>query len=230
MIAIIPARGGSKRIPRKNIRLFNGLPIIAYAIKTALDSGLFDEVMVSTDDKEIASIAIQYGAKVPFFRTEETSNDLASTVDVIREVITMYNQQGIYFNKVCCIYPCAPFITAELLNEGFNKLATGNFDSIFPVIRYSTPIQRALKVVGNNIVMFNPEFALTRSQDLEPAFYDAGMFYWFLTEPILEKGGIMTNKSGFIELSEMNTQDIDNETDWEIAEFKYSLIHSKAIK
>lgn len=227
MIAIIPARGGSKRIPRKNIRLFNGLPIIAYAIKTALDSGLFDEVMVSTDDKEIASIAIQYGAKVPFFRTEETSNDLASTVDVIREVITMYNQQGIYFNKVCCIYPCAPFITAELLNEGFNKLTTGNFDSIFPVIRYSTPIQRALKVVGNNIVMFNPEFALTRSQDLEPAFYDAGMFYWFLTEPILEKGGIMTNKSGFIELSEMNTQDIDNETDWEIAEFKYSLIHSK---
>lgn len=230
MIAIIPARGGSKRIPRKNIRLFNGIPVISYAIKNALESGLFEEVMVSTDDEEIAKIALKYGAKVPFYRSVETSNDFASTVDVIQEVISMYKLEGKSFDKACCIYPCAPFVTSELLNIGYNKLVSGDFDSIFPVIRYSTPIQRALKIQGNNVVMFNPEFALTRSQDLEPAYYDAGMFYWFHIDTILKKGGIMTNKSSFIEMNEMETQDIDNETDWEIAEFKYSLIHSKKVK
>lgn len=227
MIAIIPARGGSKRIPRKNIRLFHGIPIIAYAIKTALESGLFEQVMVSTDDTEIAEIAIQYGAILPFIRSTETSNDFATTLDVVQEVVSNYKNTGINLDTICCIYPCTPFVTVELLKEGKDKLENGNFDSVFPVIRYSTPIQRAMKVNSDKIAMINPELALTRSQDLEPAFYDAGMFYWFHADTILKKGGIMTDNSGFIELDEINTQDIDNEVDWKIAELKYSLIHSK---
>jgi N-acylneuraminate cytidylyltransferase len=226
LIAIIPARGGSKRIPRKNIRLFLGKPIIAYSIEAALQSGLFETVMVSTDDKEIADIALQYGASVPFLRSEENANDFAGTFEVIKEVLDKYEKSGQKFEKACCIYPCAPFVNVDLLNKVWVKLENSNFDSVFPIIRYSTPIQRALKLENAKLVMFDPQFALTRSQDLEPAFYDAGMFYWFNTQAILEKGRIMTDNCSFIEIDEMASQDIDNLIDWEIAEFKYG-IHQK---
>jgi len=230
LIAIIPARGGSKRIPRKNIRLFLGKPIIAYSIEAALKSGLFETVMVSTDDDEIAEIAKKYGASIPFLRSPETSNDLAGTFEVIREVLSNYGKMSISFDKVCCIYPCAPFVRPNLLKEAFDKLENSEFDSVFPVIKYTTPIQRALKIENGKISMFNPQFALTRSQDLEPAFYDAGMFYWFKSLPILKKQRIITDNCRFLELEKMITQDKDNETDWEIAEFKYSLLHKKASK
>lgn len=223
MIAIIPARGGSKRIPRKNIRLFLGKPIIAYSIEAALKSGLFKTVMVSTDDKEIAEIALAYGASVPFLRSEENANDFAGTFEVIKEVLDKYEELGEKFEKACCIYPCAPFVNVDLLNKAWSKLKSSNFDSVFPVIRYTTPIQRALKVENEKLVMFNPQFALTRSQDLEAAFYDAGMFYWFNTQPILEKCRIMTDNCSYIEIDEMQSQDIDNLIDWEIAEFKFGI-------
>jgi pseudaminic acid cytidylyltransferase len=222
-LCIIPARGGSKRIPRKNIKNFLGKPIIAYSIEAALDSGLFEEVMVSTDDNEIAEIAIQYGAKVPFMRSRENADDFASTIDVISEVLDRYKLLGESFKYACCIYPTAPFVTPDILNEGYNKLVGNNYDSVFPVLRYSYPIQRALRVEEGKVKMFYPEFMESRSQDLEPAFHDAGQFYWFKTSLLEEYKNLWTNNTGEIEINELMGQDIDNETDWKIAEIKYKL-------
>lgn len=226
-IAIIPARGGSKRIPRKNIKIFHGKPIIAYSIETAIESQLFDEVMVSTDDVEIAEIAKKYGAKVPFLRSHENSNDYSGTFEVMEEVINEYKKMNIVLETICCIYPCAPFITTEQLISAFQKLNDGQFYSVFPVIKYSTPIQRALKIEDNRIEMIAPQYALTRTQDLPPSYFDAGMFYWFKVSPILEVKKIMTANSSFIEVSEVENQDIDTLEDWEIAEFKYALRNKK---
>lgn len=224
-LAIIPARGGSKRIPRKNIKLFLGKPIIAYSIQAALDSGIFDELMVSTDDEEIAEIALQYGAKVPTLRSLENSNDVATTFDVLEEVHQWYQEQGKVFDQACCIYPCAPFLTSDLIVRSFERISEGNFHSVYPIVRYSTPIQRALKVADSErIEMINPELALTRSQDLEPLFFDPGMFYTYSIPEILESKLLLTENTGFIELDELYVQDIDNLTDWKIAELKYSLL------
>ncbi len=222
-LAIIPARGGSKRIPRKNIKDFLGKPIIAYSIEAALNSNLFDEVMVSTDDAEIAEIAKQYGAKVPFMRSMENADDFASTVDVLSEVLNEYIILGKSFKNACCIYPTAAFVTPEILKVGYNKLIANNYDSVFPVLRYSYPIQRALKVEEGKVKMFYPEFMESRSQDLEPSFHDAGQFYWFKTTLLEEHKKLWTNNTGEIEINELKVQDIDNETDWKMAEIKYRL-------
>ena len=223
-ICIIPARGGSKRIPRKNIKEFLGKPIIAYSIEAAINSKLFDEVMVSTDDAEIAEIAKTYGAVVPFIRSAENSDDYSGTFDVIKEVLESYEKENIYFDEACCIYPTAPFVTAQKLIEAHSILSKKNIDSVFPVIRYSYPIQRALVVDGNKkIKMREPKYYSSRSQDLEPVFHDAGQFYFFEIKKVLGQKLLWTKNTGFIEISEFEGQDIDNEMDWKLAELKYKL-------
>ncbi|HVX26653.1 MAG TPA: pseudaminic acid cytidylyltransferase [Parafilimonas sp.] len=219
-IAIIPARGGSKRIPRKNVKEFCGKPIIAYSIEAALASNLFDEVMVSTDDGEIAEVAKQYGAKVPFKRSEETSNDFAILNDVINEVLKCYKNEGREFEYGCCILSTAPFINKEKLKKAFELLINNGFDSVRPIVKFSYPIQRAFRLLANDSVeIFNPEHFKTRSQDLEPAYHDAGQFYWFKTDKMLSgnfKGGMI--------IEEIEAQDIDTLDDWKIAELKMQLI------
>jgi len=224
-IAIIPARGGSKRIPKKNIKPFLGKPIIAYSIEAAIKSNLFDYVIVSTDDKEIKDIALQYGALVPFTRSEKNSDDFATTFDVIEEVLNWYKQQNITIELACCMYATAPFITRELLYKAEDKLISNQFDTVFPAIRFGFPIQRAIKMVNSNgkFDLFQPEYLSSRSQDLEPAFHDAGQLYFFKPDIILEKKKLWTNNSGIIEIDELLAQDIDNETDWKLAELKYQL-------
>jgi N-acylneuraminate cytidylyltransferase len=223
-LCIIPARGGSKRIPRKNIKDFLGKPIIAYSIEVALKSGLFDEVMVSTDDAEIAEIALQYGAKIPFMRSNQKSNDFATTYEVIEEVLFNYKKSGVSFAQACCVYPCAPFISPDKLVEAEQKLE--NFNTVFPVVQFGFPIQRALKKDETDSLTFiQPEFELSRSQDLKASFHDAGQYYWFTTKSVLKNKSLMSKNTGCVVLSEMEVQDIDNEIDWKLAELKYKLLH-----
>lgn len=227
-IAIITARGGSKRIPRKNIKDFLGKPIIAYSITSALESGLFEEVMVSTDDKEIAEIAKKYGAKVPFMRSPENSDDYAGTADVVLEVMNSYQRQNQAFDYACCIYPTAPFITSQRLQEAFELLSSGGFDSVFPTAQFSYPIQRALKKnQAGKVEMFQPENLNKRSQDLEAAYHDAGQFYFLKTDAFTTKKRLWTDNSASIVLSAMEVQDIDNHDDWELAELKFQCIQNK---
>ena len=224
-ICIIPARGGSKRIPRKNVNLFLGKPIIAYSIEAALNSKLFDEVMVSTDDSEIAEIAKKFGAKVPFLRSRVTSTDFATTYDVIEEVLLMYKSIKINFEYVCCLYPCAPFVTNKELLNSYEILKANKFDSVFPVMSFGFPIQRALKINSNQTTtFFYPEFNLTRTQDLEKSYHDAGQFYWMNIKKCMKLKKILTDNSGAIIISELKGQDIDNESDWKLAELKYELL------
>ena len=223
-IAIIPARGGSKRIPRKNIKPFMSKPIIAYSIEAACQSGLFEEVMVSTDDEEIAEIARQYGANVPFMRSAETSNDYASTADVLFEVLNKYKGQGQEFDTICCIYATAPFVTSGRLAEAYSKLSD-TIDSVFTCVAYSYPVQRSLHIVDGKISMVHPEYLSARSQDLEPIYHDAGQFYVAKTASFVrEKTFWGTNTAGLV-LSELEVQDLDTQTDWELAEMKYGLLH-----
>tara|TARA_B110000977_G_scaffold27125_1_gene34141 strand:+ start:2070 stop:2762 length:693 start_codon:yes stop_codon:yes gene_type:complete len=225
-IAIIPARGGSKRIPRKNIKCFLGKPIIAYSIETAINSGLFDEVMVSTDDDEIAKIALKYGATVPFLRSQKTANDFATTLDVLEEVLKMFKTQNKNFDYACCIYACAPFTSEKNLKISLNLLVNNNFDSVLPIIPFGCPIQRSLTIKDNKVNFFYPEFSIARTQDLEKSFYDAGQFYWMVAKKCIEKAQLITDNSGSITLSELEGHDIDNEIDWKLAEIKYALLQS----
>jgi N-acylneuraminate cytidylyltransferase len=220
-LALIPARGGSKRIPRKNCKDFLGKPIIAYSIEAALNSKLFDEVMVSTDDDEIAKVATEYGAKVPFKRSNKNSDDYATTFDVILEVIEQYKNLGKEYDEICCIYPCAPFIESSQLIEAYKKLVENHFDSVYPVVKYASPIQRALKEENNSLSFVYPQYRNTRSQDLQPCYFDAGQFYWMKTKEVLAFGNLFTKNTGFIEVNELYVQDIDNISDWKIAETKY---------
>lgn len=224
-LCIITARGGSKRIPRKNIKDFLGKPIIAYSIQTALSSGLFDEVMVSTDDNEIAEIAKKYGAKVPFMRSEKNSDDYSGTYDVVWEVLQEYEKRGARVEFICCLYPTAPLLNSDMLKKGFEKLKEGNHITTFPVCCYSTPIQRALKIKDGKVGMFYPEYQTTRSQDLEPAYHDVGQFYWFDVSKIDASTKIYSDNSGVIILTMEVVQDIDNIGDWKKAELKYKLIN-----
>ena len=223
-IAIIPARGGSKRILRKNIKNFLGKPIIAYSIEYALKSKFFNEVMVSTDDKKIAEIAEKYGAQVPFYRSEENSNDYAGTSEVIFEVLQEYKNRNIVFNYCCCIYPTAPLIKVNNIVTGFNLLKEKSYDSFFPVVRYSHSIQRSYQIINDKLVMNKKENLCKRTQDLTPNFHDAGQFYWINVDKFLDNKEILTNNTGTIELSELEVQDIDKADDWKIAEMKYKLI------
>lgn len=223
-IAIIPARGGSKRILRKNVKNFFGKPILAYSIEVAIESNLFDDIIVSTDDIEIATIAKKYGAQVPFFRSELNSSDFATTFDVIEEVINEQQLRNKEYDNICCIYPCAPLISKDLIINAFEVLKFNNFDTVFPIVKYGNPIQRALRLNNSRIEMFYPQFQTTRSQDLEIAYFDPGQFYWAQTEPLLKGRQLFLNNSGFIVIDEMAVQDIDNESDWRLAEIKYSLL------
>lgn len=224
-IAIITARGGSKRIPRKNIKEFCGKPILAYSIEAARESGLFDRVMVSTEDAEIAEIAEKYGAEVPFFRSEKTSGDFAATADVLLEVLEEYRRRGEQFDTLCCIYPTAPFVTAERLREAVRLLEENGADSVLPVVRFSFPPQRCV-VVKNGFLQFKwPEYARTRSQDLEPFYHDTGQFYCLREKSFLEQKALVMSKTVPLILPEMEIQDIDTEEDWELAQVKYRLRH-----
>lgn len=226
LLCIIPARGGSKRIPRKNIKNFLGKPIISYSIESALKSDIFDEVMVSTDDKEIADIALKYGASLPFMRSLDMANDYATTVDVLKEVLSEYEKLGRVFKYACCIYPTAPFVNASILQNSFIQLKENSFDSVFPVLRYGFPIQRAMRASADGKVnMIYPEHMSSRSQDLEPSFHDAGQFYFFKAEILKSVVGLWTTNTGYIEVDELKAQDIDTITDWKLAELKYRLIY-----
>ena len=224
-ICIIPARGGSKRIPRKNVRDFLGKPIIAYSIEAALKSGLFEEVMVSTEDAEIAAIAKQYGASVPFMRSADTANDFAGTDDVVKEVLREYKKQGREFDVVCCIYATAPFVTVENLKMAYEQIGD-TFDAAFTMVRYSYPVQRALCVRNGFTGMREPQYYDARSQDLEPVFHDAGQFYFMKVNDI-DNLLFWTDHTYGLELSELMVQDLDNETDWQLAEMKYKLLNGK---
>jgi pseudaminic acid cytidylyltransferase len=225
-LAIITARGGSKRIPRKNIRPFHGKPVIAYSISTALESKLFTEVMVSTDDNEIAGIAAGYGATVPFSRSPETAGDYATTADVLLEVLTQYKIQGKAFQYACCLYPTAPFITAARLQHAFEQLQQQDADVVFPVVKYSASIWRSLRMEGNGRVSSNwPEHSQKRSQDLPDAYYDCGQFYFFSVDRFLEKKTLYTGNTIGLPVDEMEVQDIDSEADWKMAEFKFAYIN-----
>jgi pseudaminic acid cytidylyltransferase len=223
-LAIIPARGGSKRIPRKNIKVFNGKPIIAYSIEAAIRSGLFDEVMVSTDDNEIAEVAKRFGASVPFMRSEKNSNDFAGLADVCIEVINKYKESGNLFEITCCILPTAPFVSSEKLINANNFFDKSYYDSVFTVVEYSYPIQRSLKIDGDFVKMRWPENFPKRSQDLEKTYHDAGQFYLIKTDVFLKDKMMFVEKSGAIILNEIEVQDIDTEVDWKLAELKYQLL------
>jgi len=223
-IAIITARGGSKRIPQKNIKEFCGRPIIEYSIKAALDAGIYDEVMVSTDNEEIADVARAAGAKVPFLRSEKTSGDFATTADVILEVIETYEKLGEIFDYASCIYPTAPFVTAEKLREGMDILKKKRGDMIMPVVRFSFPPQRSMVFDGDFIKPRWPENQNLRSQDLAPFYHDCGQFYCYDIKKFMRLRGQFVNGIIPIIMPETEVQDIDNMDDWEIAELKYKLM------
>ena len=220
-IAIITARGGSKRIPRKNIKEFMGKPMLAYAVEAALNSKIFDEVMVSTDDNEIAQIAQKYGANVPFMRSEKTANDYATTADVLKEVKDEYKKRGKEFEETCCIYPCVPFLTGKILKEAYETFKTSGMSALTPVVKYSFPIQRAFKINPNGCLEYRePVNASKRSQDLEPMYHDVGMFYFSSTKSELKMGCVP-----YI-MDENVIQDIDTLDDWKLAEMKYKVLHN----
>lgn len=224
-LAIITARGGSKRIPGKNIKEFCGKPIIAYSIEAALHSGCFDEVMVSTDDFEIAEIAKKYGAKVPFMRSEKTADDYATTADVLLEVLDEYASRGITFKYHCCIYPTAPFVTAEKLKNAMELICNRDVECVAPFAPFSVPPQWRCSINEEGYVNFLEKDTLTiRSQDLPPMYYDPGQFYVYETETFVRNKGKISDKLAAIKISELDVQDIDTLDDWKMAEIKYRLM------
>ena len=223
-IAIITARGGSKRIPKKNMKEFCGKPIIAYSIRAALDSGIFDEVMVSTDSEEIAEIARAYGAKVPFMRSAKTSDDFATTADVLMEVLERYQEMDRTFDVMSCIYPTAPFVTPQKLQRAYDTLTKEQAVMAMPVVAFSYPPQRSYVLNGNMLEMKWKENYNKRSQDLEKMYHDAGQFYMYQVEAFVRLKGQMTESIVPVIVDEMEVQDIDNESDWKLAELKYQMI------
>ncbi|MCL2051052.1 MAG: pseudaminic acid cytidylyltransferase [Lachnospiraceae bacterium] len=221
-IAIITARGGSKRIPRKNVKEFCGKPIIYYSIKAALDVGVFDKVMVSTDDDEIAQLAIKYGAEVPFKRSQETAGDFATTAEVLMEVIKAYHLRGEDFDRFCCIYPTCPLLKKERLKEAMLMLS--DCDGVMPVVKFSFPPQRSVFIKDGYLKSSYPEFANSRSQDLEAIYHDSGQFYALRTEAFLAAGALNIANLKPIILTEMEVQDIDTIDDWKLAELKYNYL------
>lgn len=223
-LCIIPARGGSKRIPRKNVKPFLGKPMLAYSIEAAKASGLFDEIMVSTDDAEIAAVARQYGASVPFMRSAETASDYATTADVLKEVLAKYQAQGKEFDNFCCFYATAPMVQSKSIVEAFERLQQSDFTCVYPVVQFSYPIWRCLDLAADGTMKRHwPEYENSRSQDLPKEYHDTGTFYWYKTKEWL--GGNI--KVGGIEVDETTIQDIDTETDWKMAEMKYKLLYGE---
>lgn len=234
-VAVITARGGSKRIPKKNIKNFCGKPMIAYSIGAASKSRLFDEVMVSTDSAEVAGVAEQCGAVVPFFRSSVTSDDYATTVDVLTEVLSCYEQRGRHFDVMCCLYPTAPFVTAEILRAAYGTFLESGAEMLEPVVQFSFPPQRSFSLRDGMLVYNWPEHVKTRSQDLEPWYHDAGQFYFYQVEAFRRSvsgadvnGGYSLRCAPYV-LDEMYVQDIDNPSDWAIAEMKYRLLQESKL-
>ena len=222
-IAIIPARGGSKRIPRKNIKMFAGKPMIAHAITTAKMSGLFDHIVVSTDDQEILNIAQEWGAETPFLRPDELANDYTATVPVIAHGIQSCRALGWNIEHVCCIYPGVPFLQIEDLKGALQLLLKSDMDYSFPVTEFPSAIQRALKRTDEGKMQpFYPQYELTRTQDLEPAFHDAGQFYWAKAYAWLLNNKVHSSGVGYI-IPNWRVVDIDTPEDWFRAEVIYKL-------
>ena len=224
-ITIIPARGGSKRIPKKNIKEFMGKPMIAYAIEAALNSNIFDEVMVSTDSEEIAQIAKNYGANVPFLRSNITASDTATTFDVIDEVLHKYKAMGKEFDLLCCVYPCVPFLKSKTLNDALQFMLKNESDAVMPVCKYPVPIEWAMKIQNGVLVPNDRNAQNIRSQDIEPKYFDAGMFYFCKVEKIYENNSLVSNKTYGHIIDENQCQDIDTIEDWQMAEMKYRIIN-----
>lgn len=221
-VAIIPARGGSKRIPRKNIREFAGKPMIAWSIKAALDSGCFARVIVSTDDDEIAAVAEANGAEAPFRRPAALSDDHTGTIPVIAHAINWLREQGESSQSVCCLYATAPFVQPHDLKAGLLALLSGDADYAFSVTSYAFPIQRALRLTSDSrVTMFQPEHFTTRSQDLEEAWHDAGQFYWGRAEAWVAGKAIFTQCAVPVRLPRHRVQDIDTPEDWKRAEWLF---------
>jgi pseudaminic acid cytidylyltransferase len=219
-LAVIPARGGSKRIPRKNIKPFGGLPMIAWSIRAAIQSQCFDRIIVSTDDAEIAQVALAHGAEVPFVRPPELSDDHTGTIPVIAHAIEWQNQNGAKASKACCIYATAPFVQASDLQRGLHVLQTTGAEYAFSVTSYASPIQRAMRITPEQRVqMFQPEYFGTRSQDLEEAWHDAGQFYWGKAEAWLAQKPLFSPDAAPVPLPRHRVQDIDTPDDWEWAEW-----------
>ncbi len=227
-LAVIPARGGSKRIPRKNIKNFCGLPMIAWSIRAAIHSRCYDRIIVSTDDDEIASVAKEYGADVPFIRPLELSDDFTGTIPVVAHAIDWQNQHGPAATQVCCIYATAPFLQADDLQRGLQVLKSTGADYAFSVTSYAFPIQRAIRITAEQqIEMFQPEHFNTRSQDLEEAWHDAGQFYWGKAQAWLEHRALFTNQAAPVPLPHYRVQDIDAEEDWIYAEAMHKVLVEK---
>ena len=224
-IAIITARGGSKRIPKKNIKEFCGKPIIAYAIEAAKKSGIFKEVMVSTDSLEIAQVARKYGAVVPFMRSQKNSDDFATTEDVIMEVVSEYHKRGEEFDYVCCLYPTTHFISGKILKEAVDLMEKKRPAVVIPVVQFSYPPQRCFIIDNDGYAKFKyPQYVRTRSQDLEKEYHDAGQFYIYNVEKLFALKGCIETDFVPIILPEMCVQDIDTLSDWKLAELKYKLL------
>ena len=221
-LAVIPARGGSKRIPRKNIRSFCGRPIISYSIRAAIQSGVFQRVIVSTDDSEIADVAQQYGAEIPFIRPPELADDFVGTTPVVRHALETLREQGAVVDSACCIYATAPFVRAEDLVQGYEILQSSGADYAFTVTSFAYPIQRAIVIApSGRVSMLQPENRVKRSQDLQEAYHDAGQFYWGKTAAFRRALPILSEHSAPIILPRHLVQDIDTLEDWERAELMY---------
>lgn len=224
-LCVIPARGGSKRIPRKNIKEFNDKPMIAYSIETALQSGCFDKVIVSTDDTEIAEVAKAYGAEIPFMRPEALSNDHAGTLPVIKHAVEWFEQHDIMSEHVCCLYATAPFVQSQSIQDAYAQFKVSQVEYCFTVTSYPFPIQRAIKLTEQKRAeMFYPQYFNTRSQDLEEAYHDAGQFYWGKAEAFKREKPIFSNDSSPFILPRYLVQDIDTPEDWTQAEMMYQVL------
>lgn len=227
-LAVIPARAGSKRLPGKNIRDFAGKPMLAWSVEAALESGLFDTVMVSTDSEEIAEVARAAGASVPFLRSAETADDHAIIIDVMAEVVDRYEADGQRFDRLCCILATAPLLQPSTLRRAADLMDREDFDTVFPVVAFHYPIQRALRRDDQGrTAMFQPEHYASRSQDLEPAFHDAALFCWMTREVCVAKQSVFAGRAGSFVIDAMEAQDIDTQEDWRMAELKMQLAKSR---
>ncbi len=223
-IAIITARGGSKRIPQKNIKPFFGKPMIGYAIEACKEAGIFSTIMVSTDSKEIAEIARSYGAKIPFMRSDRTSSDFATTYDVLEEVVTNYENKDISFDSLCCVYPCVPFLRGSTLKSAYAHFNKSTVEGVQPVCKYPVPIEWAMKIENGILVPNDHEALKLRSQDLTPKYFDVGMFYFIKTKALLEQKTLVPSKTFAYIMNENEIQDIDTMDDWNLAELKMKLM------
>lgn len=224
IIAVIPARGGSKRIPRKNIKYFHDKPIIAYSIESAINSGCFDQVVVSTDDLEIAEIAKKYGAVVPYIRPSNISDDHTGTNTVVSHAIQWFIEQGETVEYACCIYATAPFLQPKYIQEGFNNIQKGGFNFSFSVTTFAFPVQRAIRIKNNGVEPIWSDFILERSQDLEEAYHDAGQFYWGTSKAFINEYELFSSGSLPVVLPRYLTQDIDTLEDWKYAELMFEVL------